>query len=127
MSTFVINNNDRWVLIDSDTDCDDYYLQGSVIRENHNIKVWVKRVYNQQKINNEFLKRHMDNHKIDTIHHTLILYSFNYIDYLYCIESILHYNSDDMLLVDIETHPKCKPVKPDSRIENIFKRIIKGL
>jgi hypothetical protein len=127
MPTFVKKDSDKWVIIDSNTDCEDYYLQGSVIREGHTIKVWVKRVYNQNSLNNDFLRRHMKGHDLDIIHHSLLLYSINYIDYKYCIESLSHYNSEDVLLVNIETHPVCKKIKPDGRVENIFKQIIKNL
>jgi hypothetical protein len=51
MSTFVKGDSDNWVLIDSNSDFTDYYLQDSLKRENHTIKLWVKRVYNQVKEN----------------------------------------------------------------------------
>jgi|GEM_PF-4763545 len=127
MSTFVNDKCDNWVLIDIDSNrhFTGYYLKESVIRENHNIKVWVKRVYNQS--NNIINSLKPDNNNYDIIHHSLLLYSFDYIDYKYYIESILHYNDNGDLLVNVKTFPKCIEIKPDSEVEFIFTPIIKRL
>jgi len=76
MSTFVKGDSDNWVLIDSNSDFTDYYLQDSVKRENHTIKVWVMRVHNQVKENFNLSKPHIySNKNLDIINYSLLLYS----------------------------------------------------
>ena len=127
MTTYVNVIGDKWVFIDSNTDFNAYYLKDSVIRENNNIKVWVKRVYNQGNKIIDFLKLHIYNDNYDEIHHSLLLYEIDYINYNYYIKSILHYNSDDVLIFDIKPNAECKKIKPDGKVENLIKQIINKL
>jgi hypothetical protein len=74
MSTFVKGDSDNWVLIDSNSDFTDYYLQDSVKRENHTIKVWVKRIHNQFKENFDLSKPHIySNKNLNIINYLLLL------------------------------------------------------
>jgi hypothetical protein len=128
MSTFVKGDSDNWVLIDSNSDFTDYYLQDSVKRENHTIKVWVKRVHNQVKENFNLSKPHIySNKNLDIINYSLLLYSFDYIEYKYCIDRLLHYNDDDILLCSVNISHECKEIKPNSEVEFILNQIIKKL
>ena len=47
MPEFVNDESANWVFIGNNKDFTNYYLQDIVIRENNNIKMWVKLVYNQ--------------------------------------------------------------------------------
>jgi hypothetical protein len=128
MSTFVKGDSYNWVLIDSNADFTDYYLQDSVKRENHTIKVWVKRVHNQSKKKFDLLKLHIDsNNNLDIINHSLLLYSFDYIEYKYCIDRLLHYNDDGILLCSVNMSRECKEIKPNSEVEFILNQIINKL
>ena len=128
MSTLVNGDSDNWVLIDSNADFTDYYLQDSVIRENHTIKVWVKRVHNQAKERFDLLKLHIgSSNNLDIINYSLILYSFDYIEYNYCIDRLLHYNDAGVLLVSVNISPECKEIKSNSEVEFIFNQIINKL
>jgi len=127
MSTFVNSDSENWVLIDSNADFTDYYLQDSVIRDAHTIKMWVKRIYNHTKEKIDLLNQHTNKNDFDIIHHSLLLYSFDYIEYKYCIDNILHYNDDGVLLVNVNVTPKCKEIKSGSEVEFIFKQIINKL
>ena len=127
MSTFVNSDSENWVLIDSNADFTDYYLQDSVIRDAYTIKVWVKRIYNHTKEKIDLLNPHTNNNNFDIIHHSLLLYSIDYIEYKYCIDNILHYNDDGVLLVNANVTPKCKEIKSGSEVEFIFKQIINEL
>jgi len=127
MSTFVNSDSENWVLIDSNADFTDYYLQDSVIRDAHTIKVWVKRIYNHTKEEIDLLNQHTNKNDFDIVHHSLLLYSIDYIEYKYCIDNILHYNDDSVLLVNINVTPKCNEIKSGSEVEFIFKQIINEL
>jgi hypothetical protein len=127
MSTFINSDSENWVLIDSNADFTDYYLQDSVIRDAYTIKVLVKRIYKHTKEKIDLLNSHTNKNNFDIIHHSLLLYSIDYIEYKYCIDSILHYNEDSVLLVNVNLTPKCKEIKPDSEVEFIFKQIINEL
>jgi len=128
MSTFVKGDSDNWVLIDSNSDFTDYYLQDSVKRENHTIKVWVKRVHNQVKENFDLSKPHIYiNQNLDIINYSLLLYSFDYIEYKYCIDRLLHYNDDGNLLCNVNISQECKEIKPNSEVEFILNQIINKL
>jgi len=127
MSTFVNSDSENWGLIDSNADFTDYYLQDSVIRDAYTIKVLVKRIYKHTKEKIDLLNSHNNKNNFDIIHHSLLLYSIDYIEYKYCIDNILHYNDDSVLLVNVNLTPKCKEIKPDSEVEFIFKQIINEL
>jgi hypothetical protein len=128
MSTFVKGDSGNWVLIDSNADFTDYYLQDSIKRENHTIKVWVKRVHNQVKGKFDLSKlRIFGNSNLDIINYSLLLYSFDYIEYKYCIERLLHYNDDSNLLCSVNMSPECKEIKPNSEVEFILNQIINKL
>jgi hypothetical protein len=128
MPTLVKGDSDNWVLIDSNADFTDYYLQDSVKRENHTIKVWVKRVHNQTKEKFDLIALHIDSsNNLDIINHSLILYSFDYIEYNYCIDRLLHYNDAGVLLVSVNISPECKEIKSNSEVEFIFNQIINKL
>ena len=127
MSTFVNSDSENWVLIDSNADFTDYYLQDSVIRDAHTIKMWVKRIYNHTKEKIDLLNQHTNKNDFDIVHHSLLLYSIDYIEYKYCIDNILHYNDDGVLLVNVNVTPKCKEIKSGSEVEFIFKQIINKL
>jgi hypothetical protein len=123
MTIRVNDIGDKWIFIDCNTDCNDYYCQDSVIKKDYCIKVWIKRVYNQGNKILEFIKLHINNDHSDDIHHSFLLYSIDYINYKYCIESILHYNSDEVLLVSVNPDFKFKEIKPDSKVDKIYKQI----
>ena len=127
MSTFVNSDSENWVLIDSNADFTDYYLQDSVIRDAYTIKVWVKRIYDHTKEKIDLLNSHTNKNNFDIIHHSLLLYSIDYIEYKYCIDNILHYNNDSVLLVNVNVTPKCKEIETNSEVECIFKQIINEL
>jgi hypothetical protein len=128
MSIFVKGDSDNWVLIGSNSDFTDYYLQDSVKRENHTIKVWVKRVYNQVKDNFDLSKPQIySNNNLDIINYSLLLYSFDYIEYKYCIDRLLHYNDDSILLCNVNISHECKEIKPNSEVEFILNQIINKL
>jgi hypothetical protein len=124
MTTNVKFIGDEWVFIDSNIDFNDYYHKDSVIRKNNNIKVWVKRVYNQGNRIIDFIKQHINNDYLNNIHYSLLLYSINYTNYNYCIESLLHYNSCDVLLIDVKTNRQYKEIKSGSKVEKLIKQII---
>jgi hypothetical protein len=128
MPTLVKGDSDNWVLIDSNADFTDYYLQDSVKRENHTVKVWVKRVHKQTKEKFDLIELHIDSsNNLDIINQSLILYSFDYIEYNYCIDRLLHYNDAGVLLVSVNISPECKEIKSNSEVEFIFNQIINKL
>ena len=80
MSTFVKGDSYNWVLIHSNADFTDYYLQDSVINESHTIKVWVKRAHNQVKEKFYSSKPLIySNNNLGIINYSLLLYLIDYI------------------------------------------------
>jgi hypothetical protein len=130
ISTFSLTGycDDDWIYVDSYKNYTLYYKPSSVKidKQNKIFEVWVKYVFTDEgKI--DFLNIYDDNqkHKLINVKYMLNLFLVNYKDWKLCITHNTLYSTSDKVLNDSELSPIWSNIKPNSRFELLFNKILK--